>query len=151
MITADFRQIRRFYATFGVQYREELHPTLPPEYCNPDGVMLVLAPNMDIARRMVSAVTDNAYAFLHPWPEPWSEEHANMDRYFPVGVTCTLSIQSAEEEVISRDRVVSLLAAMSDRAVDDQDVWLIDELITHIRLGDNPDVAAPTVIKRIIG
>lgn len=87
---------QRFYATFGVQYREVKHPTLPPEFCNPDGVMEVIAPDMETARAMVSAATGNAYAFLYPWPEPGSPEVAKMEYYFPDGVTCTLDVQPPE-------------------------------------------------------
>lgn len=82
----------KFYATFGVQYSEVPHPVLPPELCNPNGVMAVIAPDMERARAMVSAATDNAYAFLYPWPEPGSAEQAKMEHYYPVGVTSTLAI-----------------------------------------------------------
>lgn len=87
---------QRFYATFGVQYAHDPHPVLPPEFCNPDGVMEVIAPDMERARALVSAATDNAYAFLYPWPEPDSPEAAKMEHYYPDGVTCTLAVQPAK-------------------------------------------------------
>lgn len=86
----------RFYVTFGVQYREVEHPTLPPEFCNPDGVMEVIASDVERARLLVSAATDNAYAFLYPWPEPGSPGIAQMEHYYPLGVTCTLAVQPAK-------------------------------------------------------
>ena len=91
----------RFYATFGVQYSHDSHPVLPPEFCNPNGVMEVIAPDMKRARAMVSAATDNAYAFLYPWPEPGSSEAAKMEFYYPAGVTCTLAVRPAESEASS--------------------------------------------------
>lgn len=81
-----------FYATFGVQYSEDPHPTLPAEYVNPNGVMKVIAPDMSTARALVSAATGNAYAFLYPWPDVATEEEAKMKRYYPDGVNATLSL-----------------------------------------------------------
>lgn len=148
---------QRFYATFGVKYAREPHPTLPPEHCNPDGVMEVIAPDMDIARAMVSAATNNAYCFLHPWPENGSPEIAKMEYYFPAGVNCTLSVRSAELDAdpgataaIQRERLVALLVATSKWMVDDQDGWLVDALIEHLRAGDDPEVAPSEVLDQIV-
>lgn len=88
---------QKFYATFGVKYAHDPHPILPPEFCNPDGVMAVIAPSMDIARAMVSAATGNAYAFLYEWPENGSPGIAKMEHYYPAGVTCTLMVQPGNQ------------------------------------------------------
>ena len=95
--TPEGTTMQKFYATFGVKYAHEAHPTLPSEFAHPDGVMAVIAPNMDIARAMVSAATGNAYCFLHPWPENGTPEIAKMEHFFPAGVNCTLMVQPGDQ------------------------------------------------------
>lgn len=85
-----------YYATFGVKYAREEHPTLPENMADPDGVMKVIAPTEALARLMVYGVTNNSYCFLVPWPDPGSEEEAQMNKWFPKGVTSTLSLVSTD-------------------------------------------------------
>lgn len=54
-----------FYVTMGVQYRNEPHPDLTFAQANPDGYLIVRAPNERYARDILGAVIGNRYAFLY--------------------------------------------------------------------------------------
>lgn len=83
----------RFYVTFGVQYSQDPHPVLPKEVVNPNGYLVIEGEGIEIgtARALASALTDNAYAFIYPWPEPGSEEDSKMRHYYPDGANATLA------------------------------------------------------------
>ncbi len=58
---------RLYYVTFGVQYRQEEHPTMPG--VDPDGYFTIEAPNATIARRIANALFDQHWAFMYHEPQ----------------------------------------------------------------------------------
>lgn len=66
----------RFYLTFGVQYAVEPHPTLPR--VDPDGYIIVHAPDEITAREMVIQRCGRAWSMLYP-EDDWQPS------FFPAG------------------------------------------------------------------
>lgn len=52
-----------FHASFGVQYAQEQHPTIPRAH--PRTFLEVVAPDYSIAHALAMTVTGGAFAFLH--------------------------------------------------------------------------------------
>lgn len=52
------------YATFGLKYKQEVHPTLG--IADPDSSIRLDGFDADTARRIVFALTDGAFAFMYP-------------------------------------------------------------------------------------
>jgi hypothetical protein len=81
---------QRFYATFGVKYSSEPHPTLPRTVAHPDKVIEIYAPSEEIAQRIIIGLTlvDRVACFsaIKRWPATLEGE-AEMARYFPLGVS----------------------------------------------------------------
>jgi hypothetical protein len=85
------------YATFGVQYAREPHPTLPVHIADPEKVIEIWAPSREVARRLITGLTmtsldstgnpvSAAYSALNDWPRTLAEE-GQMAHYFPGGVS----------------------------------------------------------------
>lgn len=79
-----------FYMTFGVDYLTEPHPTLPAWMTNPNGVIKIIAPTIDMALRIADGLTsvDGAahYSSVYEWDD------ARVARFYKDGVNATITI-----------------------------------------------------------
>jgi hypothetical protein len=88
----------RYYATFGLKYRTEPHPTLPPFAANPDGVIVIDAPDYETARRLITGLTLTMdgdtptahYSDIYPWPQTPAEQ-ARFDAFYSKGEQARLT------------------------------------------------------------
>lgn len=71
--------MNRYAVTLGVQYRNDPHPALAPEYSDPDGYLLVRADNERDARIITQAVIGTAYSSIY------TEDEAMASHYLTKG------------------------------------------------------------------
>lgn len=68
--------MNKFYLTFGVKYGQEKHPI--HSWVDPDGYVIIYAPNEAKARKMAFEIFDQYWAFL-------TEAHNFQREYYPLG------------------------------------------------------------------
>jgi hypothetical protein len=73
-------KLRKFYVTFGVQYAHEQHPYW--QGADPDGWLLVLAPDEEAARNLVRTFIGLKWAFLY---DASRFNESEDRRHFPKG------------------------------------------------------------------
>lgn len=72
--------MKNFAVTFGLKYSHEKHPILG-DLVDTQGFLLVRAPSEEIARRMLTGLTEQNYAFMYPYNTP--EEIDAIRKYQP--------------------------------------------------------------------
>lgn len=70
--------MKEYAITFGVKYHREVHPKLGQ--VDPNGFIVIEAPDEASARKVARSYTDNLYAFIYPRDEI-------NESFFPHGET----------------------------------------------------------------
>lgn len=86
---------RKFYLTFGVKYRHEVHPHW--EGADPDGWVLIEALDEPAARALAQQYLGMFWSMLYP--DTHFTEELNKRMYYPKGTIATISADGATSTV----------------------------------------------------